>query len=103
MTKSQLIAAAQADGFTGVEPTMRDALILELLSISAGMGGGGGIGGVGGFGGGAAGGGLNFCFTGAVPNQILKLKNLETGLANQIDSTGVDGVQSVVLQDGSAC
>ncbi len=44
--------------------------------------------------------GLNYIFTGSAPNQVLRIKNLDTALANRIDTVGADGLQAVQLQDG---
>jgi hypothetical protein len=44
--------------------------------------------------------GTNYIFTGSAPNQVLRIKNTDTGLANRIDTVGVDGVQSVSLENG---
>lgn len=47
--------------------------------------------------------GANYCITGTAPNQVFRLKNLDTGLANRIDSAGADGDQGVATEPGSAC
>lgn len=95
MTRNALLLAAQADGFTGLTPDRWEALVLELLNIiSGGSGGGGGP---------VQSSGLNFCVSGVAPNQIFKLRNLDTGLANRLDASGADGVQQIDIQDGSAC
>lgn len=47
--------------------------------------------------------GVNYCFTGTAPNQVLKIKNTTTGLANRVDMSGADGVQTMDFADGSAC
>lgn len=47
--------------------------------------------------------GENFCFSGVSPNQILKIKNIDTGLANRIDMEGINDEQSLLFEDGSAC
>lgn len=47
--------------------------------------------------------GLNYCFTGACPNQVLKIKNLDTGLANAIHTIGADGDQTIELDVGTSC
>lgn len=47
--------------------------------------------------------GDNFCFSGAIPNQELKIKNIDTGLANRIDTVNTDPTVAISLSDGSAC
>jgi hypothetical protein len=47
--------------------------------------------------------GGNYCFAGAFGSQVLKLLNVDTALHNQINSSGIDGEQTVLLQDGSVC
>jgi len=60
-------------------------------------------GGGGGGGGGVAIEGANFCFSGVVPNQVFKLKNLDTGAANRLDTRKADPDQIVEVQDQSSC
>lgn len=47
--------------------------------------------------------GENYCFSGPIPNQILKVKNIDTGLANRVDTVGADNDVGWKLGDGSAC
>ena len=70
------------------------AMLVEQLCVLSGGGGGGGV---------VLAEGDNFCFSGVSPNQVLKLKNTTTGLANRLDSSGVDGVQQIDIANGSAC
>ena len=63
-----------------------------LFNIEQGGGGGGDVGSC----------GDNYYFEGTSPNQIFKLKNPDTGLANRIDAAGVDGVQTIDVQESSA-
>lgn len=71
-----------------------ELIIAELLwEINQGGGGSGDV----------ASGGTNYCFSGAAPNQVLKIKNTTTGLANRVDMSGADGAQGLDYSDGSAC
>lgn len=70
-------------------------LFCQILVIGGGGGGGGG--------GAVSGDGVNYAFVGAFGTQILKLKNLDTGLCNRIDSVGADGMQAVDADPGTAC
>lgn len=45
--------------------------------------------------------GSNYIFTGTPPNQILKIKNQDTLLANRIDMIGADGSQTMTYADGT--
>lgn len=47
--------------------------------------------------------GENFCITGTAPNQVLKIKNVTTGLANRIDTVNADPDVTARFDDGSAC
>jgi hypothetical protein len=67
----------------------------QFLIQNAGGGGGGG--------GAVAALGENYCFTGVNPTQVLKIGNLDTGLANRIDTVGADPVVDIRVDDGSAC
>lgn len=83
----------------GSTPRRTDArwAILQKILYATNLGGGGG-------GGGAVDStGTNYCFSGTAPNQTFKLLNLDTGLYNQANSGGADGVQHTVLQNGSTC
>lgn len=68
----------------------------QLLCDILAAGGGGG-------GGSVAAEGTNYCITGTAPNQVLRIKNTDTGLANAIHADGVDGAQGTHLDDGVAC
>lgn len=47
--------------------------------------------------------GDNYCFSGTCPNQVFKVKNLDTGLANRLDTIGADGLQTITTDVGSSC
>lgn len=66
-----------------------------LCNIQAAGGGGGG--------GDVAAEGDNYCITGTAPSQVLRIKNLDTGLANSIHMQGADGDQGLSYGDGVAC
>lgn len=68
-------------------------LFCQILVTGGGGGGGGAI----------AGDGENYAFTGMPGSQILKLKNLDTGLCNRIDVVGPDRFQTVAPDIGSPC
>lgn len=68
-------------------------MLVEQLCLLSG-GGGGGV---------AALEGDNYCFQGIAPNLVLKIKNLDTGLANRIDTVNTDPTVDIKLSDGSAC
>jgi len=70
------------------------AMLVEQLCALSGGGGGGGV---------VAVSGENFCFTGALGSQVLKIKNTTTGLANRVNTVNPDGTQAISLDDGSAC
>lgn len=76
-------------------PGQKQQLIIELLWewLQGGGGGGGAV----------AIEGDNFCFSGAAPNQVLKIKNADTGLANEILTVGLDPNPTVSFENGSAC
>jgi hypothetical protein len=75
-------------------PGQKQQLIVELLwEISVGVGGGGDV----------QASGVNFCFSGLAPNQVLKIKNLTTGLANRLDTSNTDPTVTLDIDDGSAC
>ncbi len=67
--------------------------ILQKILAATNAGGSGGSSGP------AATGG-NYSFSGTGASTQLRLKNSTTGLSNPISSTGADGTQSVVLDNG---
>lgn len=71
-------------------------LVGQLCVLNTTGGGGGGSGDV-------AASGTNFCFTGAAPNQVFKLKNLDTAAANRIDAVGAGDERSVAVDVSSSC
>jgi hypothetical protein len=77
-------------------PGQKQQVMIELLWLIYITGGGGG-------GSPIALEGDNFCFSGAVPNQVLKIKNITTGLANRIDTKNTDPTVTLNIDDGSAC
>lgn len=79
---------------TNLAPGQQQQLQTILLWLISGGGGGGGT---------VAGEGDNFCFSGVAPNQVLKIKNITTGLANRIDAVDTDPTVHLDLADGSAC
>jgi len=68
--------------------------LLWNIFITGGGGGGGGV---------IALEGDNFCYSGVVPNQVFKLKNLDTGAANRLDARNADPEQIVEIQPQSSC
>lgn len=70
-----------------------EALAVMLLFDGGGGGGGGAV----------AASGDNFCYSGVAPNQILKIKNLDTGDANRLDAVGADGSQTLELDVSTPC
>jgi len=70
------------------------AMLVEQLCAIANGGGGGG---------GGSAEGVNYCFSGLSPNQVLKIKNVTTGLANRIDTKNTDPTVALNIDDGSAC
>ncbi len=87
-----------SDHHTPRRTDARWSILQKILGaiIDGGTGGGGGPGAINTT-------GINYCFSGTSPNQTFKLINLNTGLANQVDTAGADGVQDVAVQIGSAC
>lgn len=47
--------------------------------------------------------GDNVCFGGDCPDQVLGIKNEDTGLFNRIDVVGADGDQTIQLGEGEVC
>lgn len=82
----------------GTTPRRSDTRWVTLQKILQATidGGGGGAGSV-------AAEGSNYCITGTAPNQVLRLKNTDTGLSNAIHADGADGSQGTHLDDGVAC
>ena len=87
-----------SDHHTPRRTDARWAILQKILGaiIDGGTGGGGGGGGINTT-------GENYCFQGTSPNQVFKIINLDTGLANRIDTKFADPNQDVMVQDGSAC
>lgn len=85
------------DGSTPRRTDARWAILQKILFATTGGGGGGGGGGI------VQSSGVNFCFTGAAPNQVFKLKNLTTALANRLDTANTDPTVQINIADGDAC
>lgn len=86
-----------SDGSTPRRTDARWAILQKILFATNNGGGGGGGGGA------VLASGDNFCFSGVVPNQVLKLKNTTTGLSNRIDTVNTDPTVAINISDGSAC
>jgi len=80
----------------GTTPSRNDTqwMILQKILASTNAGGGGGSG--------PAATGDNYRFSGSGAATVLQLENASTGLYNKISSTGADGAQTVVLDNGVA-
>jgi len=79
----------------GTTPSRNDTqwMILQKILASTNAGGSGS---------GPAATGDNYRFSGSGAATVLQLENATTGLYNKISSTGADGAQTVVLDNGVA-
>ena len=83
-----------SDGSTPRRTDARWAILQKILGATIDGGGGGG---------GVNVTGSNFCFGGTSPNKVLKVKNNDTGLYNQVNALGADGSQTITLSNGTTC
>lgn len=85
-----------SEGTTPRRSDTRWVILQKILQSSIDGGGGGGAGTV-------AAEGTNYCITGTAPNQVLRIKNTDTGLSNALHMLGADGDQGLGFDDGVAC